>query len=73
MGESTGNWFSRELKRRGVSRRDFMTFCAGLATYFSLPVSAAEEIAASLSKAQKPILVWLEFQGGPTSPRSSST
>ena len=62
MGESTGNWFSRELKRRGVSRRDFMTFCAGLATYFSLPVSAAEEIAASLSKAQKPILVWLEFQ-----------
>ncbi len=62
MAEPTKNWFAREMRRRGVSRRDFMSFCGGLAAYFSLPSSAAEKIADSLSNAKKPILVWLEFQ-----------
>jgi len=62
MGERTNNWFSRELQRRGVSRRDFVKFCGGLATYFSLPSSAAEKIANALQSAKKPVLVWLEFQ-----------
>ena len=62
MGERTSNWLSRELHRRGVSRRDFMTFCAGLATYFSMPASAADTIATALQTVKKPIIVWLEFQ-----------
>lgn len=55
-------WLEPELKRRGVSRRDFVTFCAGMAGVLSLPRSAAGQIAAALEKAQKPVLVWLEFQ-----------
>jgi hydrogenase small subunit len=60
---STGEgWLVGELKRRGVSRRDFILFCGGIASTFALPASAATKIAAALSKAKKPILVWLEFQ-----------
>jgi hydrogenase small subunit len=60
---STGEgWLVGELKRRGVSRRDFLLFCAGVAGTFALPASAATKIAAALSRAKKPILVWLEFQ-----------
>ncbi|HXX30220.1 MAG TPA: hydrogenase small subunit, partial [Myxococcaceae bacterium] len=60
---STGEgWLVGELRRRGVSRRDFILFCGGIASMFALPSSAATKIAAALSKAKKPILVWLEFQ-----------
>ncbi len=60
---STGEgWLIGELKRRGVSRREFVLFCAGIAGTFALPGSAATKIAAALSKTKKPILVWLEFQ-----------
>jgi hydrogenase small subunit len=60
MGQS--GLFRRELAIRGVSRRDFMGFCAGIAAAFSLPRSAGAKIAAALEKKAKPILVWLEFQ-----------
>jgi hydrogenase small subunit len=56
------NGFLRELQRRGVSRRDFVTFCAGLAGYMALPASSAEQIASALARSKKPTLVWLEFQ-----------
>jgi hydrogenase small subunit len=59
---SSPGWLDRELKRRGVTRRDFVTFCAGMAGVLALPRSAAGQIAKALEKAQKPILVWLEFQ-----------
>ena len=55
-------WFTKELQRRGVSRRDFMGFCAGMAGVLSLPKSAAGEIAKTLESAKKPIVLWLEFQ-----------
>ncbi|MGO8995589.1 MAG: hydrogenase small subunit [Polyangiaceae bacterium] len=55
-------WLSDELTRRGVSRRDFVQFCAGVAAYFALPKGAAAEIAAAVEKTLKPSLVWLEFQ-----------
>ena len=61
MSESS-NWFTRELEARGVSRRDFMGFCSGMATVLALPKTAAARIAAELRKTEKPILVWLEFQ-----------
>ncbi len=52
----------RELARKGVSRRDFMQLCGGLAALLSLPRRAGATIAAALEKKAKPILVWLEFQ-----------
>ncbi len=54
--------FRRELASRGISRRDFMGFCAGIAAALSLPRSAGAEIAAALEKNAKPVIVWLEFQ-----------
>ena len=61
MSESS-NWFRRELEARGVSRRDFMGFCSGMAAVLALPKTAAAKIAAELQKTEKPILLWLEFQ-----------
>ena len=52
----------QELIRRGVTRRDFVAFCASVAAYFALPKKAAAEIAAAIEKSLKPSLVWLEFQ-----------
>jgi hydrogenase small subunit len=57
-----GGSFRRELAARGVSRRDFMGFCAGMAALLGLPRSAAARIAAVLETKPKPSLVWLEFQ-----------
>src|SRR5512134_3055564 len=55
-------WLATELERRGVSRREFMGFCATTAAALALPHSAAAQIARAVQKAQKPILLWLEFQ-----------
>ncbi|HEU0032585.1 MAG TPA: hydrogenase small subunit [Kofleriaceae bacterium] len=52
----------RELEARGISRRDFVGFCAGVAALLGLPRSAAAKIATALETKPKPILVWLEFQ-----------
>jgi hydrogenase small subunit len=50
------------LIRRGVSRRDFMKFCSAMAATLALPAGAVTKIAEALEKAQKPYVVWLEFQ-----------
>jgi hydrogenase small subunit len=54
--------FRRELEARGITRRDFAGFCAGVAALLALPRSAAGQIAAALQSRPKPTLVWLEFQ-----------
>lgn len=56
------SFLRRELFARGVTRRQFMGFCAGVAAMLGLPRSAAAHIAKALETADKPILVWLEFQ-----------
>jgi hydrogenase small subunit len=61
MSETEG-WFLQELENRGVSRRDFMGFCTAMAGLLALPRTAAARIAAEIQKAEKPVLVWLEFQ-----------
>ena len=61
MAASKG-WLGEELTRRGVSRREFVQFCAGVAAYFALPKGAAAEMAEAVEKVLKPSLVWLEFQ-----------
>jgi hydrogenase small subunit len=54
--------FRRELEARGISRRNFMGFCAGVAAMLGLPASAAGAIAEAIEAKAKPSLVWLEFQ-----------
>ena len=54
--------FRRELEARGISRREFMGFCAGMAALLGLPASAAGEVADALTTKLKPSMVWLEFQ-----------
>jgi len=50
------------LIERGVSRRAFLQFCAALTTLLVLPPEFAPRIAKALEAADKPALVWLEFQ-----------
>lgn len=50
------------LTRLGVSRRDFMKFCAGLAATAGLPIGAAEQVAAALTAPQRPPVIWIGAQ-----------
>jgi hydrogenase small subunit len=54
--------FLGELERRGVDRREFLHFCGVMASVLALPRAMAPKIAHALETAQKPTLVWLEFQ-----------
>ncbi len=53
---------SDELEYRGISRRDFLGFCASMAAVLGLPEGAGRAIAAAVENEPKPILIWLEFQ-----------
>ncbi len=50
------------LKKKGVSRRDFMKFCTLMTATLALPVTFASQIAEALEQKKKPYLLWLEFQ-----------
>jgi hydrogenase small subunit len=52
----------QELEQRGISRRDFLGFCASMAAILGLPDTATDAIAAAVENEPRPILVWLEFQ-----------
>ncbi|GBE04123.1 quinone-reactive Ni/Fe-hydrogenase small chain precursor [bacterium BMS3Abin09] len=48
-------------REKGLSRRDFMKFCTGMAALLSLPATFIPKIAEAMT-GKKPYLVWLEFQ-----------
>jgi hydrogenase small subunit len=50
------------LAERGVSRREFLRFCTLMAGTLALPASAAPQVAEALETAERPVVVWLEFQ-----------
>ena len=50
------------LRSRGVTRRDFLSFCASTAALLGLPASFAPRIAAALEQARRPSVIWLPFQ-----------
>ena len=58
----SGSWFMDELERRGVSRRDFMGFCAAMTSVFAMPRAVGAQVADAIMTKEKPSLVWLEFQ-----------
>jgi hydrogenase small subunit len=56
------SWLMTELEHRGISRREFLGFCATMASALALPDAAAAQIARAIERTAKPILIWLEFQ-----------
>ncbi len=50
------------LVRKGVSRRDFLKFCASTAAVLGLSSSFVPKIAEAMEKKEKPVVVWLHFQ-----------
>ena len=74
-GSWQGETLRDNLERRGVSRRDFMKLCGGLAAVFAFgsperaPAAAAQEleestnlIAERLGNVTKPNVAWLQLQ-----------
>ena len=55
-------WLTHELECRGVSRRDFLQFCAAISSVLALPDSLTAAVVQAVERTPKPILVWLEFQ-----------
>jgi hydrogenase small subunit len=58
----TRSWLSEELESRGVSRREFVAFCSVMASALALPKAVGARLAEAIERADKPVLVWLEFQ-----------
>ncbi len=50
------------LVNSGVTRRRFLEFSAAMAAILALPVKFAPQIAHALETAEKPTVIWLEFQ-----------
>lgn len=50
------------LRKRGVTRRDFLRFCTLTAATLALPSGLVPKIVEALEKKQRPYVVWLEFQ-----------
>jgi hydrogenase small subunit len=50
------------LQTRGISRREFMNFCSAMVATLALPERYLGAVAEALSRTDRPVLVWLEFQ-----------
>ena len=50
------------LERRGVSRRDFLTFCGSTAAVLGLGELATPRIAKALAAQKRPSVIWLSLQ-----------
>jgi len=53
---------SQHLTERGVSRRDFLEYCGGLAAVLGLPAADAKRIASALDIQKRPSVVWIQLQ-----------
>lgn len=51
----------KRLERRGVSRRDFMKFCAAVGATLGMGAGGAEEVFAALTAKKRPSVVYLHF------------
>ncbi len=51
-----------ELARRGVTRREFLCFCASLSALMALPAGSAQAVATALAQAKRQSVIWLSFQ-----------
>jgi hydrogenase small subunit len=53
---------TEQLTERGVSRRDFLGFCAQMAAVLGLGSTGLSRIAAALEQVKRPSVVWLSLQ-----------
>ena len=49
-------------QRLGMSRRDYLQFCATLAVTMGLPKGADAAVANAIETSQRPSVIWLHFQ-----------
>jgi hydrogenase small subunit len=59
---STEESVLERCRKRGITRRQFLEFCASITATLALPPSYSKAVAEALSQRKKPVLVWLEFQ-----------
>ena len=59
---SDGDSLGDHLRSRGVSRREFLQFCGGLAAVFGLDRLAIPRIARALETLTRPSVVWIQLQ-----------
>ncbi len=50
------------LAQRGISRREFLEFCAAVTAMLALPPAMAGMVAESISRAKRQSVIWLSFQ-----------
>lgn len=50
------------LQRKGISRREFLKFCAIIGAALAVPVDQVGRIAEALASVRRPPVIWLEFQ-----------
>jgi hydrogenase small subunit len=50
------------LERRGVSRREFLTYCAEMTAILGLASTMAPRVAAALAAVKRPSVIWLSLQ-----------
>ncbi|MDD5247709.1 MAG: hydrogenase small subunit [Rhodocyclaceae bacterium] len=62
MKRPAANNIGGALSDAGISRRDFLGFCATLAAAYALPTFSVGAIAAALEKASRASVIWLSFQ-----------
>lgn len=59
---TSSHTLTERLTDRGVTRRQFLKFCAAMTATLALPTRYTTRIAEALESASRPPLVWLEFQ-----------
>ncbi len=59
---ATDTTLGQSLANRGVSRRQLVKFCTAMLGTLALPDRYLAQTMAAVTKARKPVLVWLQFQ-----------
>ncbi|NFV80319.1 hydrogenase small subunit [Magnetospirillum aberrantis] len=63
MYDDSANVNGTDIETRfGVSRRDFMKFCAAMAATMGLPKGADAQIAEAITNKERPSVIWLHHQ-----------
>lgn len=57
-----GETLGRHLDQRGVSRRDFLEYCAQVAVILGLGSAAAPRVAKALESLKRPSVIWIQLQ-----------
>jgi len=57
-----GETLGEHLERRGVSRRDFLAFCAEFTAILGLGSTLAPKMAQALQQQRRPTVIWLQLQ-----------